>query len=92
MRIEKICKDNETSRIFEGCKCIECLKRDAEFALHVSGHMTQLCADCIWDLKDMIDETTLTNFLSITRNTETTDSSRAEFNVVFRPAEDSECP
>lgn len=82
MRIEKICQDNDHTLCFKGCRCIECLKNPAEFVITMGGHQTQLCAECIWDVKDMIEETTYTDFISVTRTAVGTETTKHEFKVV----------
>lgn len=82
MRIEKICKSNERTLHFKGGRCIECLENPAEFVLIMGGHEIQLCAECVWDIKDMIEETTFTDFVSVTRTAVGTETTPHEFRVV----------
>lgn len=82
MRVDKICDKNDSTVCFKHSRCSECLDSEAEFVIVIGGWVAPLCADCLWDIKDMIDETTLTNFVSVTRTKKGTENMRHEFKVV----------
>lgn len=57
----------------EGCKCVECKKKDAEVRIvfgvkaneqhrNVPMQMVTLCKECAWDLAGCLDDTTATNW------------------------------
>lgn len=59
-------RENENVPDFTLCNC--CGKNKTEFVLRIGNpHHSALhyfCAECIWDLKDLIDATTFVKFVS----------------------------
>ena len=67
MIVKKICLQNEDTKMYEGAVCSDC-GRPAEVVLLIGKHSpkasTPLCLECAWTLKDLMDETTFTTFVS----------------------------
>ena len=64
MFVKKITPSNKETLSFEGSTCIECGNEPAEVIVKIGSHTSQLCLKCVWDMMEMLDETTHANFVS----------------------------